>query len=189
MSESNTLSLEQMTVVRQAALHAAAIAHAGKSPAEVAHAGGIYLHFMLNSTPVAAIASTIVEGAVESPKKTAAPKKVAAVTTAPASTAQNAASLPVPADQTSATASAGTIIPAPVTLTEAADALRALVNTQGDPKRNRDVAVNLIKSYGVEKMAEIPAPKLADFFKRAKSADPMNLGAAASAGDDVLAGL
>lgn len=183
MSESNTLSLEQMTTVRQAALHASAIAHAGKSPAEVAHAAGAYLHFMLNGIPVSVVDSAVnvaQNAGTEAPKKTAAPKKVAATT---------AATNTAPAVQPTATASGATTIPAPVTLTEAADALRALVNTQGNQLRNRDVAVNLIKSYGVEKMAEIPAAKLADFVQRAKSADPMNLGAAASAGDDVLAGL
>lgn len=188
MSESNTLSLEQMTTVRQAALHASAIAHAGKSPAEVAHAAGVYLHFMLNSVPVSVVDSAVnvaQNAGTEAAKKTAAPRKVTAAS-APATTA---ASSTAPAVATSATATAATTIPAPVTLTEAADALRALVNTQGNQLRNRDVAVNLIKSYGVEKMAEIPAAKLADFVQRAKSADPMNLGAAASAGDDVLAGL
>lgn len=179
------MTLEQMTAVRTAALSAAVALTPGAEPAQVAHNAGVFLFFMLNGVPVGTtgvVTAPQQNAGTESPKKAATPRKATTLAAVPA------AGSTVAAGASAVTAVTETVAP-PVTLAEAADALRALVNTQGDPKRNRDIAVQLIKSYGVEKMAEIPAPKLADFVRRAKSADPMNLGAASTGGDDVLAGL
>lgn len=188
MSEvvSTPMTFEQMTAVRSAALNAAVASAVGAQPAQIAHNAGVFLFFMLNGLPVAG-AESIVAGTLpagtESPKKAATPRKATTLAAVTAAGSSAPAAAPV------VTAATEVVAP-PVTLAEAADALRALVNTQGDPKRNRDIAVQLIKSYGVEKMAEIPGPKLADFVRRAKSADPLNLGAQqAAGGDDVLAGL
>lgn len=124
-------------------------------------------------------------------------KPTKAASKAPASAATQSKETVEPAASTTAlvagvlaTAQAATnnLAPPPVTAKEAADALRAMVNS-GLPGCTRDDAVKLIESFGVATMAQIPPARLADFAQKCKDA-VANAGKTAPAAEvDPLGGL
>lgn len=100
-------------------------------------------------------------------------------TVAPAVTPTVEAAAPV------VTAATNSIVPPPVTVAEAAEALKSMVNS-GKLGATRDDAVALIKSFGVTTMAQIPPARLAEFAQKCR--DAAN-GLAAPAAADPLSGL
>jgi hypothetical protein len=191
-----TLTGEQMLEIRSRALgFATAAIKNEQQPAQVLHTAGIYLGFLLNGQPVFTVPDAVVTSASVPPKIGRPPKNAAkaeaaaqaapvaaqaapAVATAPPAAAPVSAAAPAPA-ATATPAKQPELQPPPVTVTDAALALKALVQGRG-----RDVGVGLLQEYGVAQMSQIPPAKLADFVAKAKAlliaptqkaeADPMS---------------
>lgn len=131
-----------------------------------------------------------VEAELTGAKPTKAATKAAVSATQSKEIAEPAASttaLAAGAPATAQPAATNNLAPPPVTAKEAADALRAMVNS-GLPGCTRDDAVKLIESFGVATMAQIPPARLADFAQKCKDA-VANAGKTATVDADSLGGL
>ena len=184
------LSAVEMFEYRTRALVAATHTHGNSTVPEIAHAAGCYLEFLLNGQPITVIGQTVRTGALDTPPAQdvgqavapVAPAKAAAVAKVTKKTPPAAAIAPQPAAPTPAAAApAPATIPAPVTILECVESLKALV-TSKEEGRGRVAAEALLKEFGVTQLSQIPPAKLADFKSRcdnagrvpAASADPMH---------------
>jgi hypothetical protein len=189
------LSPDQMFGIRGAALSAAARLPGLTAPIDVLKTAQLYLAFMLNGMPPAKAAPAAAAPSV--------PASSAATTPAPAAgkpkkAAPTAAAQPsLPAQSAATGAATPALTPAPVTLIEAANSLKALVQTQPSTTANeagagRKAAIALLTKYSVREMAQIPPAQLAAFKKDCDDAKAQidGAGQAATPGPiDPLAGL
>lgn len=180
MSEDKiSLTGDQMLEIRTRALTAALQTNSGTAVSAGGATGKIlfdasaYLGFLINGQPSDEVPGSIsapqpntpeVLAAAEPAKKRVTKASLSVVQTA--TTAQPAAAV---APAVTATASASPqSIPAPTTMQAAADSLKSLV--QNDARgvaagyeNGRSAAVGILAKFGVTQLAQIPAPKLAEF--------------------------
>jgi len=165
----------------------AAVTLAAANAEETVDIASRFLNFLTADSVPAANGGTQPAKTPRTPPATA--PKAATAPQADQSTAPPAKAAPAtpPAARKQAQGAPPATVAPPTTITQAAEALKALVQSK-EPGRGREVAVALLEEFGVKQLSQIPPAKLAEFQRRCERAgqDGCPVEQAAEPGDDLL---